>query len=263
MVPLHIVKQDEPVSAFGRKVPLSPRTRRNVVALLLTVFLTLGCTTAQVQFARKTQTIAERRDSVLLLALTESPLEIEAQECIGDSVRAAIPGVRIIDRDEFRRQVFYYGYPESGEEAARYLTSLARHPLTKARIAELGLRYVVSIQGGTEQQAEPIFGAAGGPAGGITVFGAHWTRKSRLEASIFDFQEVADAGTIRSLAEGDPWFICVGIGPFCAPMGAAAFTESKACSGLGTAVATFLTGGNPPDAATSTGEKSADRAPPE
>jgi hypothetical protein len=232
------------------------------VALLLAVLLTVGCTTAQVQFARKTPTVAEPNHSILLLAMTESPLEIEAQECIADSVRAAIPGVRIIDRDEFRRSVFYYAYPQSGEEAARYLTSLAGHPVTKVRIAELGLRYAVSVQGGTDQKVDPIFIAAGGYGGFFTVLGAHWTRKSRLEASIFDFQEGADAGTIRSLAEGDPWFLCIGAGPFCAPMGAAAFTESKACSGLGSAVATFLTGGNPPDATTSTGEPAADRAPP-
>ena len=109
-----------------------------------------------------------------------------------------------------------------------------------------------TIHGGTEQQVEPIFGAAGGPGGGITVFGAHWTRKSHLEASIFDFQEVTDAGTIRSLAEGEPWVLGIGIGPFCAPIGAAAFTETIACSGLGKAVATFLTGGNLPESASST-----------
>lgn len=227
-----------------------------MLALFLTLLLTAGCTTIDVQFARKTQTVAESDHSILLLALTESPLEIEAEECIADSVRTTVSGARIVSRDEFRRQVFYYAYPQSGEEAARYFTSLVRHPVTKARIAESGLRYAVSVQGGTDQQVEPIFGAAGGPGGGITVFGAHWTRKSHLEASIFDFQEATDAGTIRSLAEGDPWFLCIGVGPFCAPIGAAAFTETKACSSLGSAVATFLTGQNLPESSGSTSQSS-------
>ena len=119
-------------------------------------------------------TVVESHHAVLILDLTESPLEIEAEECTTESVRAAIPGVRIMTRDDFRRMGFYYGYPESEEESIKYFTMLA------------------------------------------------------------------------------PWFLSIGIGPFCAPIAAAAFTETIACSGLGKAVATFLTGGNLPESASST-----------
>jgi hypothetical protein len=162
--------------------------------------------------------------------------------------------VRILSKDEFRHLVFYYGYPESLAESVAYFKSLALEPLLRERIADLGLRYAVSVHGETEQQGEPIFGAIGGMGGAITWFGGHWTRKSRLEASIFDLQQVNEAGTIRSLAEGEPWFLCVGFGPICAPIGAMAFTESTACTGLAKAIATFLSGGNLPGSPSSTDE---------
>lgn len=251
------------MSTLWRNVARMLQSRHRSLALVLAIFLAAGCTTAEVQFARKTQTIIEPHHSVLILATTESPLEIDAEECISESVRAAIPDVRILNRDEFHRRVFYYGYPEREDESVQYFTSLVRHPVTKKRIAELALRYAVLVHGGTEQQGEPILGAIGGGGGAVTWFGAHWTRRSHLEAWIFDFKEVTEAGTIRFLAEGKPWIICIGLGPLCAPIGAAAFTETKACSGLGSAVATFLAGGSPPNSASSTGQARSDRDPSE
>ena len=223
-----------------------------ILLLLLMVSLWAGCTTSQVQFARQTKTTIEARETVAILISTESPLENDAVTCISDALRNARPGVRVITPDEFRRNIFYYGYPDNDDERRRYFTLLANEPALRERIAKLGLRYVVSLHGGTEQHGEPLLGAAGGGGAAITWFGMSWDRKSRLEASVYDLKQVVEAGTIRALAEGRPWFLCVGMGPFCVPMGAATFTESKSCTGLGAAVATFLTGGNLPESANST-----------
>jgi len=218
-----------------------------ISGLLSTVLMCAGCTTARIEFARRAETVIHAPETVAILVSAESPLEIDAVRCISESIRDARPDVCIMTLDEFRHSVFYYGYPENQDENNQYFTLLANEPVLKERILELGLRYIVSIHGGTEQQGKPLFGAIAGQGAALTWFGMAWTRQSQLEASIFDLQQVVDAGTIRSFAEGRPWFLCVGIGPICAPIGAAAFTESTACKGLGEAVATFLTGGALPE----------------
>jgi hypothetical protein len=210
-------------------------------------FAVRRCTTAQIQFARRAQTVNDVPEKTAILVLAESPLEIDAVGCISKSIRDARPDVRIITLDEFRHNVFYYGYPENQEESNKYFTLLANEPLLKERIAKLGLRYVVSLEGGTRQEGKPLIGAIGGQGAAVTWFGMAWTRQSHLEASIFDLEKLVDAGTIRSFAEGRPWFLCIGLGPMCAPIGAAAFTESTACTGLGQAVATLFTGGSLPE----------------
>jgi hypothetical protein len=213
-----------------------------ILLFLSLVSLWGGCTTSQVQFARQTETAIEARETVAILISTESPLENDAVTCISDALRNARPGVRVITPDEFRRNIFYYGYPDNDDERRKYFTLLANEPVLRERMTEMRLHYVISIHGGTEQSGEPLIGGAGGGGGAITWFGMLWDRKSRLEASVYDLKQVVEAGTIRALAEGRPWFLCVGVGPFCVPMGAATFTESKSCAGLGAAVATFLTG---------------------
>jgi hypothetical protein len=219
----------------------------SIIGVVSTVFLASSCTTSQIDFVRKAYTVIEAREAVAIVISTGSSLERDAVACIVEALRKAKPGVRILTPNEFRRDVFYYAYPENPYERKKYFNLLANEPVLRERIAGMDLRYVISIYGGTEQQSgEPFFGGAGGPGGGITVFGMDWKRQSWLEASIFDVKEVVESGTIQAYAEGRPWFLCVGVGPFCLPVGAATFTESTICTGLGAAVATVLTGGTLP-----------------
>src|SRR5262245_64247189 len=79
------------------------------------------------------------------------------------------------------------------------------------------------------------------PGGGMTVLGAGFDRKSNLTASIRDLQQ-GQSGEVKASAEGKPWFACIGLLIMCAPIGAPAFTEAKACDEIGTAVSKFFTG---------------------
>jgi hypothetical protein len=222
----------------------------SIAGLVSVVLLASGCTTSQIDFVRKTDTMIDARERVAILLSTGSPLERDAVACIVEALRKAKSGVRIMTPDEFRRSIFYYGYPENPYERKKYFNLLANEPVLRERITGMDLRYVISLDGGTEQQSgDPFFGGGGGSGGGITVFGTTWKRQSWLEASIFDLKEVVESGTIQAYAEGRPWFLCVGVGPLCLPVGAAAFTESTACADLGAAVANFLTGGNLPESA--------------
>jgi hypothetical protein len=73
------------------------------------------------------------------------------------------------------------------------------------------------------------------------VFGAVFDRKSNVTASVVDLQQ-GQSGEVKASAEGKPWFACIGVLIMCAPIGALAFTEAKACDEIGTGVAKFLAG---------------------
>jgi hypothetical protein len=210
--------------------------------LLAMTWLWVGCTTAQVQVTRQIPTRIEAHEPVAIVVSHETTdLTSGAVGCISKALKDRFPNLQIVLPNEFHRTALPDVALELAPRALIYLPLLLNDPAFRARIAPLGLRYLISVQGKTDQQAEPFIGAVGGPGGGMTVLGAGFDRKSNLTASILDLQQ-GHSGEVKALAEGKPWFACIGILIMCAPIGAPAFTEAKACDEIGTAVAKFFAG---------------------
>lgn len=205
---------------------------------LLPALLWAGCTTAQVQATRQIPTRIETHEPVAIVVSTETTeLASNAVGCISKALKEGFPNLRVILPDEFHKSAFPDVPLELAPRALIYLPLLLNDPAFRARIAPLGLRYLISVQGKTDQQSKFI----GGAGGGATAFGAQWDRKSNLTASILDLQQ-GQSGEVTATAEGKPWFLCIGLGPLCAPIGAPAFTEAKACDEIGKGVAKFFAG---------------------
>jgi hypothetical protein len=212
------------------------------VGLFSAAFLWAGCTRAQVQATRQIPTRIETHEAVAIGVSPETTdLTSDAVGCISKALKERFPNLRIVLPDEFHRTAFPDVALELAPCALIYLPLLLNDPAFRARIAPLGLRYLISVQGKTDQQANPFAGGAGGGGGAVTVFGAVFDRKSNLTASILDLQQ-GQSGEVRASAEGKPWFACIGLLIMCAPIGAPAFTEAKACDEIGTAVAKFFAG---------------------
>ena len=220
---------------------------------LLPALLLAGCTTAQVNWSREMRTRIDPNTAVAVVALREgdeaedSSFATEAAECIQATIRRVYPTLRIIAREEFRRVAFPSAPAEPLLSAAQPFASVLEDPQFRNRIAPLGLRYLIAARGFTVQQAKPIIGAAGAHGGAFTVLGAVWDRRSRITATVFDLKQFRTAGEIAASASGKPWLVCVGLLVLCAPIGAPAFTESKACKEVAEGVIKFLAGENHPD----------------
>jgi hypothetical protein len=211
--------------------------------LLAMTWLWAGCTTAQVQATRQIHTRIETHEPVAIVVSPETTeVTSDAVGCISKVLRERFPNLRIVLPDEFHKLAFPDVALELAPRALIYLPLLLNDPAFRARITPLDLRYLISVQGKTDQKAKPFFGGAGGYGGAVTWFGAEWDRKSNVTASILDLKQDTGAGEIRASAEGKPWFVCIGLLIMCAPFGAPAFTEAKACDEIGTAVAKFLAG---------------------
>ena len=216
---------------------------RMTLGLLATVLWVGGCTEVAVQSFRYKPTLIEPHDTVAIAVCDEATdLAANAEGCVTKALKGAFPTLRIISSEAFYRAAFPEPTAEKTVHTAADISSALKDPAFRERIAPLGLSYLILIRGGTEQSVKPIIGGGAGYGGAVTVLGAEWDRVSSGNASIVDIRKAESVGSLWVTASGKPWFVCIGLGPFCAPLGAPAFTESKACGSFGEGVATFLKG---------------------
>jgi hypothetical protein len=217
------------------------------IALLTALLASVGCTTLEVketpEFTTPTgvaRIAAGQAVAILTFAATETDLEADAVECIREHVTAAHPEVGIIKADEFRRTVFPYRIPDDEAERAKYLDLLMGQPILRDRMATRKFRYLILLHGKTAMTPKEGFSISGvGPGGGAYIFFGRWDRKTDLVVSILDVSESRSVTKLHAEAAGSPWIFSSQI---IFTIGAAAFTETHACTGIGQAIAKFLSG---------------------
>src|SRR5262249_12115862 len=125
--------------------------------LLAMTWLWAGCTTAQVQTTKQIPTPIETREPVAIVVSPETTdLTSDAVGCISKALKERFPNLRIVLPDEFHKVAFPNVALELAPRASIYLPLLLNDPAFRARIAPLGLRYLISVQGKTDQQANPF-----------------------------------------------------------------------------------------------------------
>ena len=200
-------------------------------AVLPTTLLILGgCTTTQVNEVSDIPTEIQTLQGVALVFSHDArDVEREASDCIRAAIESEQLRVRIVSADEFRRTAFPDLQPEAAVHSSEYLAVLLNDQRFRDRIASLGIRYLISITGVTE---EGLVGAGAGSMAGLMV----WDRRTQLSASVLDLAKASLEEDIRAHATGNPWLLNVGGLPLYIP----AATESQACQDLGGAVVRFL-----------------------
>jgi hypothetical protein len=237
-------------------IALANDMKRNLATLLLATFFVAAvmsaCTTAAVGEVREVSTALDTGEAIAFLFSPRFSLDAQRVEereiigCISETVRKTHPALRIVPPGDFRRKVFPNIAPEAAPNTPEYLELLLSHPTFKERVAALGIHYLISVIGGTEQTGGVGAVPLGGGAGGVVVIAGSWDRKSSLTATVLDLQRERTAGKLEASASGHPWLLIIFPTPIMG--GAAAFTESRACGDLGEAVATFMAGGHAPEA---------------
>lgn len=220
------------------------KSGRIIIGLLASALITGGCVSVgqvRVLSFRDMPTLIEPHDVVAVAVCgLITDLATSAEGCVSKALKEAFPALRIISSSDFYRTVFPDAASDKSVRTWDDFSLLLKEPAFRERISPLGLRYLVLLEGGTQQQGEPSFGGEGAGLGAVTAFGWSGERQSSLWASILDLEKYQSAGHILAEASGKPWWSCVGLGPFCVPLGAAVFTESGACAKIGEGVVQFL-----------------------
>ena len=205
------------------------------------VLLSVGCAAVQIQKFGQVDSPIDPGAGVAILPAAHSSLHNEAAHCIGHALSAAIPNIRIITADEFRRSVFHYRPPYGPTQQARYFDLLLKQPALKRQMASLGIHYLITIRGKTEMRGGSGMGGIGGQGAAIVVGAGSWERETNLVASLLDLKQTGrPALDVSATALGHPWFFFILPSPVV--LGRPAFTETQACSALAVAVVESLSG---------------------
>jgi hypothetical protein len=211
-----------------------------LIALPLLLMSLIGCTTVNVNEMRLTETdIDPSTEKIVVLGRHHSP-EFETEPalvaCIGDRLERGIDGLDVLPAPQFRDVMYPWFEPRTAPLQLEKFGTMLEEPRVRDTLTDMGVRYIVWITGATEQinEAGSLACTFGPGGGGCFGFGT-WENESTYEATIWDFNNLAESGRISTDARGTSYLPAIII-----PIPIIARVQSNACEGMGEQLMAFL-----------------------
>ncbi len=213
------------------------------IACLAGIMTTLtGCVTSSVQIIREGDTGIDGQDAVVVLGKSQQTAghetEIEYIGCVGRSLLRADTPFQVISQNDFKDMTFPWFEPRFAPREVSEFSALIEEPMLRQRMESLSVRYIVWIEGTTENT-----GSGGGmtcaasPAGAGCFGFVRWDKSSQYEASIWDVRNNTTVGKISAQASGTSFMPAVIVPvPMIAPV------QSNACNQMADQIGEFLAG---------------------
>ena len=199
-----------------------------------------GCVTATVQQVREASTGIGEDDLVVVLGRrhkTSSETETDFVDCVSDQITRKTDAVNVMSESQFVDAVFPWFEPRTAPLDVGDLSKVISRPLVAERIDEIGVRYLVWIEGNTVRSAESgrltcniVSGAIPACIGFLS-----WDSDSNYEASIWDVESGIHAGRVSAEASGTSFVPAVVV-----PIPIIAQVRQSACTGLSDQLREFL-----------------------
>ena len=198
-----------------------------------------GCVTSRVEDARENVTGLNEGESVVIMAKSYhqgNETESDYISCIENALGRGSKGLRVIPRQQFVDSLFPWFEPRTApgrNERAHQAHGAAR----RCRIVkDLGVRYIVWLDGDTETVAQGgSLSCAAGPGGGGCFGFAWWQKDADYEASIWDLDGYESAGTVTADVSGTSFLPALVV-----PIPLIARTQAAACKGLAQQLKAFI-----------------------
>lgn len=233
------------------------RSRRHVaVALCGVATLATGCMTSKIDETRQVATPIAANEAIVLLKkpqLEGTGTEEGFLDCVqerlggqlmhpeeGQSGRASIARTpfRIYGEQEFTDALFPWFEPSTAPANTDGLRVLLQRPGVTERLQEIGVRYVVWVDGNTRKSdGGGSVACAIGPGGGGCIGLGWWEKESGYVASVWDLHNAVEIGSVSTDVNGTS----VLIGAI-APIPIITPVRKKACDGLSEQLRSFLVG---------------------
>lgn len=199
-----------------------------------------GCATVKVDELRHEATsIDPSKDTIVILGRHHSP-EYETEpsliSCVGNKVRNKISGLNIIEAQTFTDSLYPWFEPRTAPLTVEKFQQVLDQPLVADAISEQNIKYIVWIEGATEKisGAGSLTCTVAPGLAGCFGFGV-WEDESKYEASIWDYQQTKDVGSISTDAKGTSYMPAVVV-----PVPLLARVQANACDNMGKQIATFI-----------------------
>lgn len=214
------------------------------LALAALACLLAACTTTTVNEHREVSHQLKLGDADRIVVLGRRhaghyETEPDFIRCIGQRL-AGLEAVEVMDEKTFIDSFYPWFEPRTAPLKLERLELVLRDPLLAGKVHELGVRYMIWVDGNTEttDSSGSISCAVAPGAGGCFGF-ASWDKTSNYEAVIWDVKDFTDKGRVRVDAEGSSYLLAIG-----APIPFIARVQGEACQGIGNQLRTFFAGGD-------------------
>jgi hypothetical protein len=198
-----------------------------------------GCITSRIEDARENVTGLKDGQSVVIMAKSYhqgNETEGDYLSCVEKALGAGSKGIKVIPHQKFVDNLFPWFEPRTAPADTKGLPALMDRPGVKAAVRDMGVRYVVWLDGDTERVAEGgSLSCAAGPGGGGCFGFAWWQNDADYEAAIWDLDDYESAGTISADVSGTSFLPALVI-----PIPLIARTQTRACKGLAQQLRAFI-----------------------
>ncbi len=230
----------------------------SLAGVLAAASVATGCMTSRVAETRQVAASIQANESIVVLKKpqlegtgTEEKFLDCLQERLGGELvhpeegqsaqqRSADGGVpfRIYGEQEFTDALFPWFEPSTAPASAAGLRSLIERPGVAERLAQIGVRYVVWLDGSTRKtDGGGSVACAVGPGGGGCFGVGWWEKQSGYVASVWDMQTGSEIGSVTTDVSGTS----VLIGAI-APIPIITPVQRTACNRMSEQLRSFLIG---------------------
>jgi hypothetical protein len=218
--------------------------KRISLGLLILVNSLSGCVTASVEGDRAETTGLLAGQSIVVMAKSYhqgNETEADYISCVEKALGRGSTGLTVIPNQQFIDNLFPWFEPRTAPADTKGLVTLMGRPGVPEAVKNMGVRYIVWLDGDTERVTQGgSLSCAAGPGGGGCFGFAWWQDDSDYEASIWDLEDSESAGTVTADYSGTSFLPALVV-----PIPLLARTQSKACGGLAEQLKTFIVGEGP------------------
>lgn len=221
---------------LSKAVTLSPTLLAALVSLG-------GCVTSTVQEIRETSTTAmSGEDTIVVLGKRDRPsskeTELDFVGCVSDNIASGKTGIKSMPEQSFIDALFPWFEPRTAPIRTTNLSSLIADPLISNKFKEIGLKYLIWIEGNTQRTDSSGTLTCGIAPGAAGCFGfLTWENDSSYEATIWDIETGKTAGRISSEATGTSFMPALVV-----PIPIIARVKHNACISLSSQLTSFING---------------------
>jgi len=242
-------------------------------ALAVTVAVAVaaaGCMTAKVDETRRTMASIQANESIVVLKrpqLEGNGTEEEFLGCVqsklggtlvhpgaGQSARASSPvPFKIYGEQQFLDAMFPWFEASTAPTNVAGLKTVLQHPGVTERLQQIGVRYIVWLDGKTRKMdSNGSVACVVGPGGGGCFGVGWWDKESGYVASVWDMNTATEVGSVSTAVTGTSVLIGAIVPiPIITPV------QQTACQRLSEQLRSFLIGGERTPAVAAVGASSA------
>lgn len=211
----------------------------NRIVAMVSAIAMAGCVTARVEDEREETTGLLEGETVVVMAKSYhqgNETEADYIRCVEKALGSGKGALNVIPNQRFIDNLFPWFEPRTAPADTNGLTQLMERPGVPKAVQDMGVRYIVWLDGDTSRVTQGgSLSCAAGPGGGGCFGFAWWQDAAAYEASIWDLDDSEAAGTVTADFNGTSFLPALVV-----PIPLIARTQSRACSGLAKQLKLFI-----------------------